>query len=107
MPASVEFSPPAGLSNPGTGASGAAKRTSQRVPDGMIRMLRLGETPRCSFQRKWRFDVIPLLLILLILALAFGGFFVFSLKVAVVVALVLLVIGLFGGRSARGRRTAM
>jgi hypothetical protein len=54
-----------------------------------------------------RFDVIPLLLILLILALAFGGFFVFSLKVAVVVALVLLVLGLFGGWNFRGRRTAL
>jgi membrane protein implicated in regulation of membrane protease activity len=52
-------------------------------------------------------DMIPLLLILLILALAFGGFFVFSLKVAVVVALVLLVLGLLGGRTFRGRRTAM
>ena len=42
-----------------------------------------------------------------LLAVAFGGFFVFSLKVAVVVALVLLVVGLFGGWSTRGRRTAM
>jgi hypothetical protein len=32
---------------------------------------------------------------------------VFSLKVAVVVALVLLVIGLFGGWSYRGRRAAL
>jgi hypothetical protein len=50
--------------------------------------------------------MIPLLLILLLLAVMFGGFFVFSLKVAVTVAIILLVIGLFGGWSARGRRTA-
>jgi hypothetical protein len=52
-------------------------------------------------------DLIPLLLILLLLAVLFGGFFVFSLKVAVVVALVLLVVGLFGGWSYRGRRAAL
>ena len=40
--------------------------------------------------------MIPLLLILLLLALLFGGFFIFSLKVAIV---------LFGGYTARGRRT--
>ena len=51
--------------------------------------------------------MIPLLLILLVLAIVFGGFFLFSLKVAVIVALVLLAIGLFGGWSVRGRRTAM
>ena len=50
--------------------------------------------------------MIPLLLILVLLALMFGGFFIFSLKVAVVVAIVLLGVGLFGGYSARGRRTA-
>ena len=50
--------------------------------------------------------MIPLLLILLLLALVFGGFFVFSLKVALVVAVVLLAIGLFGGYTARGRRAA-
>ena len=42
----------------------------------------------------------------LLLAIVFGGFFVFSLKVAVVVAIVLLLAGAFGGYSFRGRRTA-
>ena len=49
--------------------------------------------------------MLPLILILLLLALVFGGFFVFSLKVAVVVAIVLLLVGAFGGYGYRGRRT--
>ena len=49
--------------------------------------------------------VLPLILILLLLAIVFGGFFVFSLKVAVVVAIVLLLAGAFGGYGYRGRRT--
>ena len=49
--------------------------------------------------------VLPLILILLLLAIVFGGFFVFSLKVAVVVAIVLLLAGMFGGYGYRGRRT--
>lgn len=50
--------------------------------------------------------MLALILILLLLALVFGGFFVFSLKVALVVAIVLLLAGAFGGYSFRGRRTA-
>ena len=49
--------------------------------------------------------VIPLLLILLLLALVLGGFFVFTLKVAVIVAIVLLILAAFGGFGYRGRRT--
>ena len=49
--------------------------------------------------------MLPLILILLLLAIVFGGFFVFSLKVAVVVAIVLLIAGAFGGFGYRGRRT--
>ena len=49
--------------------------------------------------------MLPLILILLLLAIVFGGFFVFSLKVAVVVAIVLLLVGAFGGYGYRGRRT--
>jgi hypothetical protein len=51
--------------------------------------------------------MIPLLLILVLLALVFGGFFVFSLKVALVVAVALLILGMFGGWSHRGRRRAI
>ena len=50
--------------------------------------------------------MIPLLLVLLLLAIVFGGFFLFSLKVALVVAIVLLFLGATGGFSFRGRRTA-
>jgi hypothetical protein len=49
--------------------------------------------------------MLPLILILLLLAIVFGGFLVFSLKVAVVVAIVLLLAGAFGGYGYRGRRT--
>jgi hypothetical protein len=49
--------------------------------------------------------MLPLILILLLLAIVFGGFFVFSLKVAVVVAIVLLLASAFGGYGYRGRRT--
>jgi hypothetical protein len=49
--------------------------------------------------------MLPLLLILLWLAIVLGGFFVFTLKVAVIVAVVLLLAGLFGGYGYRGRRT--
>ena len=52
-----------------------------------------------------RLVMLALILILLLLAIVFGGFFVFSLKVAVVVAIVLLLAGLFGGYGYRGRRT--
>ena len=52
-----------------------------------------------------RCAMLPLILILLLLAIVFGGFFVFSLKVAVVVAIVLLLAGMFGGYGYRGRRT--
>ena len=52
-----------------------------------------------------RLHMLPLILILLLLAIVFGGFFVFSLKVAVVVAIVLLIAGAFGGFGYRGRRT--
>jgi len=52
-----------------------------------------------------RLFMLPLILILLLLAIVFGGFFVFSLKVAVVVAIVLLLVGAFGGYGYRGRRT--
>jgi hypothetical protein len=50
--------------------------------------------------------MLPLILIVLLLAIVFGGFFVFTLKVAVVVAIVLLLAGAFGGYSVRGRRAA-
>ena len=40
--------------------------------------------------------MLTLILVLLLLALVFGGFFVFSLKVALIVALVLLLAGAFG-----------
>jgi hypothetical protein len=49
--------------------------------------------------------MLPLILILILLAIIFGGFFVFTLKVAVVVAIVLILAGMFGGYSYRGRRT--
>jgi hypothetical protein len=49
--------------------------------------------------------MITFLILLALLALIFGGFFVFTLKVAVVVAIVLLLAGLLGGYSYRGRRT--
>jgi hypothetical protein len=48
--------------------------------------------------------MLPLILILVLLAILFGGFFVFSLKVAIVVAIILLLAGAFGGYSYRGRR---
>ncbi len=50
--------------------------------------------------------MIGLILVLVVLAVIFGGFFVFSLKVAVAVALILLVLGMFGGWSFRGRRAS-
>jgi hypothetical protein len=50
--------------------------------------------------------MLPLILILVLLALVFGGFFLFTLKVALVVAIVLLLAGALGGYSMRGRRTA-
>jgi hypothetical protein len=52
-----------------------------------------------------RHEMRPLILILILLAIIFGGFFVFTLKVAVVVAIVLVLAGMFGGYSYRGRRT--
>jgi uncharacterized membrane protein len=48
--------------------------------------------------------MIPLLFILLLLAIMFGGLLGFSLKVGVVVAVALLVLGALGGWSHRGRR---
>jgi hypothetical protein len=47
--------------------------------------------------------MITFLLLLVLLALVFGGFFVFTLKVAFIVAVVLVVMGLAGGYSLRGR----
>jgi hypothetical protein len=47
--------------------------------------------------------MLTLLIILLLLAIVVGGFFVFALKVALIVALVLLIAGLLGGYSLRGR----
>ena len=44
-----------------------------------------------------------LLLLLVLLALVVGGFFVFALKVALIVAVVLMLMGLLGGYSLRGR----
>jgi hypothetical protein len=66
--------------------------------------VRAGEkgAPECPGERR---DMLPLILILILLAIIFGGFFVFTLKVAVVVAIVLVLLGMFGGYSYRGRRT--
>jgi hypothetical protein len=47
--------------------------------------------------------MITFLLLLVLLALVFGGFFVFTLKVAFIVAVVLVLMGLAGGYSLRGR----
>jgi hypothetical protein len=49
--------------------------------------------------------MITFLILLALLALIFGGFFVFTLKVALIVAVVLVLIGLAGGYSLRGRRS--
>jgi hypothetical protein len=49
--------------------------------------------------------MLPLILLLILLATVFGGFVVFTLKVAVVVAIALLLAGRLGGYSLRGRRT--
>ena len=47
--------------------------------------------------------MITFLLLLVLLALVFGGFFVFTLKVALIVAVVLVLMGFAGGYSLRGR----
>jgi hypothetical protein len=67
-------------------------------------LLKAAERVAPNARRKAR-HMLPLILILLLLAIVFGGFFVFSLKVAVVVAIVLLIAGMFGGYGYRGRRT--
>src|SRR3954452_17844039 len=81
LPANAMFKP-AGARN-----FGLTERYTQVRPNRMIETRRPGASPVARFRKRENF-MIPLLLILLILALAFGGFFVFSLKVAIVDALV-------------------
>jgi hypothetical protein len=71
-----------------------------------FRTRRHGDSEAVHFQAPGEgLPVIPLLLILLLLAIVLGGFFVFTLKVAVIVAIVLLLAGMFGSFGYRGRRT--
>ena len=69
---------------------------------GVFRTYSGGDNGLRSPRRKAQ--MLPLILILMLLAIVFGGFFVFTLKVAVVVAIVLLLAGAFGGYGYRGRR---
>jgi hypothetical protein len=88
---------------------GEAERTRDTLTPAFCRVFRKslgGENgPSVPSPGERSFVMLPLLLILLLLAIVLGGFFVFTLKVAVIVAIVLLLVGLFGGYGYRGRRT--